>query len=304
MIGPLEGYKMDGTESPDKHKRATHRSPSYPMFSLAQAIDKARVIYDNCKRSYTTPDAIAKLLGFSQHIGGPGGRTMSALRQYGLLEESGGKSRISDRAYTLTQFPSDSPERIQAIKAAIREPSLFRELLTEFSDGVSDTILNSNLLRRGFNPDVISDVIRVFRETIALDESHNVEYHPIQVGDYVQWESQGALCFDKPKRINRLSDDGKFAFFDGSNSGVPVEQLIKESAPEMEDGGKPEIKKAPPKPGMKSEVFTLDEGEVVLQWPSTMSAESYEDFKDWLDLIIRKAKRAADKKESGEPPSS
>jgi hypothetical protein len=44
---------------------------------------------------------------------------------------------------------------------------------------------------------------------------------------------------------------------------------------------------------MKQEVFTLSEGDVVLQWPSEMSPESYTDFKDWLDLIARKVQRAA-----------
>jgi hypothetical protein len=34
---------------------------------------------------------------------------------------------------------------------------------------------------------------------------------------------------------------------------------------------------------MKQEVFTLAEGDVVLQWPSELSMESYTDFKDWLN---------------------
>jgi hypothetical protein len=270
------------------------------MFSLRDAIPKAKTVYDNDKRSFTTPDVVAKHLGFSQHIGGPGGRTMSALRQYGLLEESGGKCRISDRAYTLIQFPEGSPERTQALKAAIREPNLFNELLTEFSEGVpSDAALTSNLLKRGFNPEVIPEVIRVFRETIALDSTQNVAYSSIQAGDYVQWESQGILQFDKPQRISKLSEDGKFAFFDSSTTGVPVDGLTKTDAPtgERENGGISETKRIPHKLGMNSDVFTLDEGEVILQWPSRMSPESYEDFKDWIELMTRKAKRSVKSKE-------
>jgi hypothetical protein len=168
-----------------KPKRAMHRSPSYPMFGLSEAIGKAKIVYDNVKRSSTTPDVIAKLLGFSQHVGGPGGRTMSALRQYGLLEEADGKGRISDRAYTLIQYPQGSQERTQAIKEAIREPNLFRELLAEFNDGVppSDAPLSGYLLRRGFNPEVIPDVVRIFRDTVALDPSQNVAYPAIQSQD-------------------------------------------------------------------------------------------------------------------------
>jgi hypothetical protein len=291
---------MNATQPAVKPKKAMHRSPSYPMFSLKDAIQKAKIVYDNDKRSFTTPDVVAKHLGFAQHIGGPGGRTMSALRQYGLLEESGGKCRISDRAYTLIQFPEGSPERTQAIKSAIREPNLFNELLGEFSDGVpSDPALTSNLLKRGFNPEVIPEVIRVFRETIDLDSTQNVKNLSIQVGDYVQWESQGMLQFDKPKRISRISEDSKFAFFDDSTTGVPVDGLTKSDAPtELRDnGGKPETKRVPHKLGMNSDVFTLDEGEVILQWPSRMSPESYEDFKDWIELMTRKAKRSVKSKD-------
>ena len=55
------------------------------------------------------------------------------------------------------------------------------------------------------------------------------------------------------------------------------------------------IKHLTPKVGMNSDTFTLDEGQVILQWPAKMSHESYEDFKSWLELVSRKAKRAADK---------
>src|SRR5437868_10972419 len=44
-------------------------------------------------------------------------------------------------------------------------------------------------------------------------------------------------------------------------------------------------KRLQPRPGVNNEVFTLEEGEVILQWPANMSPESYEDFKEWLDLI-------------------
>ena len=44
--------------------------------------------------------------------------------------------------------------------------------------------------------------------------------------------------------------------------------------------------------GTKQDTFTLDEGPVVLQWPSQLSETSYEDFKDWIELQLRKIKRS------------
>lgn len=49
---------------------------------------------------------------------------------------------------------------------------------------------------------------------------------PPKVGDWVQWESQGMLIFPKPMQVARFSADGEFAFFDGSDAGVPTKQLI------------------------------------------------------------------------------
>lgn len=46
-------------------------------------------------------------------------------------------------------------------------------------------------------------------------------------------------------------------------------------------------------PGNKEDVFTLEEGSVVLQWPERLSDESVQDLEDWIQLIIRKAKRSA-----------
>jgi hypothetical protein len=42
----------------------------------------------------------------------------------------------------------------------------------------------------------------------------------------VQWESNGALQMPSAKRLSHFSDDGNFAFIEGSNTGIPVEELI------------------------------------------------------------------------------
>ena len=37
--------------------------------------------------------------------------------------------------------------------------------------------------------------------------------------------------------------------------------------------------------------FSLDEGSVILQWPTKMSVDSYNDFEAWIELELRKIKR-------------
>lgn len=51
---------------------------------------------------------------------------------------------------------------------------------------------------------------------------------------------------------------------------------------------------------MNNDTFSLDEGQVVIQWPSKMSQESFEDFKAWLDIITRKAKRSVQAEDPNE----
>ncbi len=42
------------------------------------------------------------------------------------------------------------------------------------------------------------------------------------------------------------------------------------------------------------EVFTLDEGQVTISYPGTLSGESLKDLKDYLDIFYRKACRLQD----------
>lgn len=47
----------------------------------------------------------------------------------------------------------------------------------------------------------------------------------------------------------------------------------------------------PSQPGIRQEVFALDEGDVVITFPEELSAESYSDLAAYLDLFKRKMKR-------------
>ncbi len=161
----------------DKAKRKVHRSPSYPAFDLGEAIQKAEAVYKQEKRTATTPEVIASHLGYSQATG-PGGRAVSALRQYGLLEENAGRYRISDLGYTLVHFSHDSDDWKLAMMEASRHPVLFKELLEKYGDDLpSDATLRNELLGRGFNPSAVSDVVTIFRNTMSLAGEHVGSYN-------------------------------------------------------------------------------------------------------------------------------
>jgi len=239
-------------------KRKVHRSPSYPVFDLKEAIQKAEAVYNSEKRSATTLEVIASHMGYSQPTG-PGGRAVSALRQFGLIEESGGKYRVSDLGYILIHFDRVSPEWKGAVRQAATRPVLFRELAEEFPNGLpSDATLRNDLLKKGFNPAAISDVVSIIRNTISL------------VGEAQE-------------------------MYAGTDMHV-----VEESAPPA--AGRQRLANPLPIPleeNTRRDIFSLTEGQVVLQWPGSLSKESFEDLGAWLDLVKRKIGRSV-KVDAGE----
>jgi hypothetical protein len=155
-------------------KKASHRSPNYPAFGLSAALEKVRKVYAEDKRTPTTPAVIAGHLGY-KHTDGPGGRALSCLRQYGLLEDSAGMLKVSDMAFNLLHLPNDDAEKAQLMKAAALKPNLYRQLHEEYPAGIpSDGTLTSNLIKRGFNPDSTAGLIADFRDTMAVAKVYDV----------------------------------------------------------------------------------------------------------------------------------
>ena len=46
------------------------------------------------------------------------------------------------------------------------------------------------------------------------------------------------------------------------------------------------------KVGLRQDVFSVPEGEISIQWPVSLSPESFEDVGDWLDILKRKIGRS------------
>lgn len=46
---------------------------------------------------------------------------------------------------------------------------------------------------------------------------------------------------------------------------------------------------------MKTDVFTVAEGQIILEWPDKLHQDEIDDIKIFMELVIRQMKRAADK---------
>jgi hypothetical protein len=319
---------MESENTSDRTKRAVHRSPSYPSIPLEEALKKLLVVYKEDKRAFTSRSVILRHLGFTDEKSGAANRTLSALRQYSLLEERDGQVRVSDGGYSLLFLSENSPDRLPRLREAALSPKIFKELWDTYGpDLASDETLSDFLVhKREFNPASVSDVVSAFRKTIifaklqenaiidqeAGDASKDVSKEGAQVGDYVQWESQGVQQFNEPRRVRELSEDGRWAFVEGSNTGMPVGELTVEEARAS----------VPPDPtprprslvdqivrqftarDTRQDVFSLPEGPVTIQWPANMSTDSFEDLSAWIDILKRKigrsVKRSSEDSKGGE----
>ncbi|OWV69459.1 hypothetical protein ATY77_20000 [Rhizobium sp. R634] len=149
----------------------------------------------------------------------------------------------------------DDQERIDNLLEAASEPDLFRELRERF-DGIPVPPLEGVLTylnRQGFNPTAVRPAARAFLDTMSFveelrgNESHgsrsseDVEslgskggangkpFGGAAIGDLIQWESQGVLQLPRPLRVRFVSDDGNWVAVEGSQTGIPMSEVIVES---------------------------------------------------------------------------
>jgi hypothetical protein len=163
------------------------------------------------------------------------------------------------------------------------DPDLFREIIDRFEgiavppeDGVI-TYLN----RQGFNPSAVRPAARAFLQTMAYveelrgSESHGNQspcpsestppvveggnakaYGGAKVGDLIQWESQGSLQFPTPRRVRFVTEDGLWVAVEGSETGIPMNEVMVENragaiAPNMPHIPKEAEKKAESEAGFE-----------------------------------------------------
>lgn len=139
----------------DAHKPKYDRSPVYPFISLRKAEERAKTFWQKHRRESARLASVAATWGYGQKSSGLQ-QTVGALKQYGLIEDSGSgeerKIQLTDLGMRLV---ADNREgaREAALKEAAMRPRLFQEYRRWFVDTPSSQHCLSELeLDRGFNP--------------------------------------------------------------------------------------------------------------------------------------------------------
>ena len=263
-------------------------------------------------------EAAAKLLGFSG-ITGSSNSMLADLTAYGLLERIGkGEVRVTRDVATII-YPSDSDEYNDALRKAAVSPPVFQALRERFPDNLPNPVtLEGVLVRMGFSKVGLTSAMDSFLETFRYlqeevgSESHgnrtptgaeselpSTKFGGASVGDFIQWESQGALQFETPRRVRWVSDDGSRLAVEGSDTGIPMNQATIQAAPTAStpppqvppsaDTGKQEVAKD----GQRKAVFPVSEGDVTFVFPEGMTLEGIEELEAYLAVFLKKEKRKA-----------
>jgi len=257
---------MAGTKNEADADTKRTRSPRYPIIAIDDALVKVNAIYAKDKRVLTTLDAVLEHMGYKvkEKRGGRSARIVASLGQYGLLESTGGKYKVSDTAFRIIELPEDSPERHKLIKEAALSPAMISKVLQHYkSELPSDTTLRSYLvLEEKFNRDSAEEFIKVLRRTVAIVNPQEGDYNGGR-SDHDEVLPQGGI---KP----------------------PMHQ-----APTHQTQGQP------PKPPSGQRPFPLylsKEQEAVLYVPSVMTRAEYDLLKKQIEnsLIVMEATSVVD----------
>jgi len=100
----------------------------YPSLNLEQAVDRIRTLHDRERLNAAPADVIVQHWGFKSINTGPASSAYSAVKQFGLLDESGsGKQRkasISPRGRAILTAPADVVA--EELRTAALEPTMNR----------------------------------------------------------------------------------------------------------------------------------------------------------------------------------
>ena len=166
------------------------RSPQFPVVGLAEAIDKARLVWEKDYTSDLPRSVIAEHMGYSS-LNGKSLGIIAAVAKYGLLEGRGDETHVTELAVQILAHEKGDPQRMRAVTEAASLPKLFQDINEKF-DGrsPSDQALKSYLFTRGFTHTGVEGLIRSFRDTETFVQDETLGYDAEEVEDTSEEEMQ------------------------------------------------------------------------------------------------------------------
>lgn len=168
-----------GAAPPAAKAKKKPNSPKAPGTSLRSAVAEVSKIYQRYSHGSFSRGEMASALGMSANSGAFLGKA-ATLKEYGLVDEAGGSAQVSDLFKAMYQAPVGSAELKRNAFQAVRSPSVFARLLTQFSQKIPDVEALALRLetQERFNRDRAEAVANAFRSSLAeyglIDGNGNV----------------------------------------------------------------------------------------------------------------------------------
>jgi len=246
---------------PEKTEKKKLRSPNFPGINLEEAIQKAATLYKIEGRHPAARKVILDHWGYGEKSSS-GLVALGALRAFGLLEGRGNQNQLTNLAKDIIlDEEPDSKRRAEAIQDAALTPSIHKELWEKY-DGSLPSDAQLRFFLRG--------------ERAFTDKGAD---------DFIA-QFRATLAFAKLPGDDKLDDEPE------GESKKPHRES---------PGGALEPSPRAETPGMNQDVFTLESGKVVLQYPTHLSGPEFEDLKSWLGLIQKRIARGVQGEPDGTP---
>lgn len=246
-------------------KATRDRSPAYPFISLKVAVERLATLESYFGR-HPVGALKAGLAWGMKPESSQAGQTLASLKSYGFVDYQGsGEARVavlSDDGRNYLRAQQESI-KLDILKRSALKPKAIHEYWSKWgADRPPNPIcLDELVLKGGFSETGAEVFLRVYDETIAFS---------------------GLERTDKDGDMTDVNDESPPTL-----PPAPPFGATSMSTPYVP----PAINRAPIS-GVRQDIFTLDEGQVVLQWPERLSADSYEDFESWIQLQLKKIKRS------------
>jgi hypothetical protein len=160
----------ENTTAPEKDKKPRHRSPNYPAIGLRSAVGKISAVFKEDGLAPSPKLAAFKHMGFDK-MHGEAARVLSALKSFGLIEESNERIKLTQRGIDTVARPEGDAQHSSALREALVGPGIYRELIADYRQhGLpSDMSLKSELVAgKKFNPNSVDGFVRDFRDSLEF----------------------------------------------------------------------------------------------------------------------------------------
>lgn len=324
---------MSDADPQNQPTNKRERSPSFPYIDLRVCIEHLEELYEAAKMNEVRVADVAQAWGMTAKSGSLM-RYVAAMGQFGLVDTngSGDNRRIKVSADGRRILEDTRPGiREKLCSDAALKPKLVNGLFlgsesmphwgrNRPNDGIAESSLRFDL---SFTADAAKRFLAVYDATIpyiiedgqsvegelaapeengAVDLREVAQTPEVSIGDYIQWESMGVLQFPQPQRVRWVSEDGTHVAVEGSDTGIPVEQVsiklppatpsppsqTERSAvlvPPAENPSKEALGNLPA--GEKPQDLTLVDKPIVFDMETVSGRYSFSNAKDLSDFIAK-----------------